>query len=40
MVVVALAATALSHLLERPPSVPDEVMVSEVTELIIRYLQA
>ena len=36
----SVRATMLAHLLERHPSVPDEVMVAEVTELILRYLQA
>ncbi|HKY39534.1 MAG TPA: TetR/AcrR family transcriptional regulator [Polyangiaceae bacterium] len=36
----AVRATMLSYLLESPAGVPDEVIVAEVTELVVRYLQA
>lgn len=36
----SVRATMLSYLLESPAGVTDEVIVAEVTELIVRYLEA
>ena len=36
----AVRATMLGYLLESPAGVPDEVIVAELTELIVRYLEA
>jgi AcrR family transcriptional regulator len=36
----SVRATMLSYLLEAPAGVPDDVIVAEVTELIVRYLEA
>jgi AcrR family transcriptional regulator len=36
----SVRATMLSYLLENPAGVADEVIVAEVTELVVRYLQA
>jgi AcrR family transcriptional regulator len=36
----SVRATMLSFLLENPAGVADEVIVAEVTELVVRYLQA
>lgn len=35
----SVRATMLAHLLERPAGVPDEVLVTELTQLILRYLK-
>jgi AcrR family transcriptional regulator len=35
----SVRATMLAHLLERPAGVPDEVIVAELTQLILRYLK-
>jgi AcrR family transcriptional regulator len=36
----SVRATMLSYLLESPAGVPDELIVAELTELVVRYLQA